>query len=376
MSDDEGVVDSHEDTRGLQTTPSAKDASSTDSEGSNDNDSDIGSRPGSEQREAFDSRGSMGLASPLTDADVPDSVASAAGVYVAVGLAMGGLEVMRVSSRRLGSRFFDLVDLSEQETATARRCHATRNSGDDRRGGGGRGSESVAAVVGTSKESIQNQDIKEESESGTPRSPVVSKAEVTFTADGKSDLPGDKKSDSDGGSHDSGPVRLETAPIPQEEEAEAVIAIEAVKPTARPAVRSWRVPLDVNGSYPSSLFTQDGHALVLGLVNSETAASAAATTNAAKPSASAPSGSTSTGMPRWRWGRSGEGMSAGPEAEGNSSSLGGLSNRGGGETEADNEDEAFAVCTSDGCVGCCRVVCTPEGLPQWRVLWMRQAEVT
>lgn len=257
---------------------------------------------------------------------------SAEGVYVVVGLEAGGFEVMRLSSRRPGTRFFDLVDDPSDNTADGDNL-AEEHPYEDHRFG-----ENHPRCGDECFEAKKVPAMTSNSVACTAASAFV--ANIGFG---------------------EGDPALETCPIRLEDG-----LIEGNLGGRRGASSSfcdWRVPVEKNATVPRALLGEQGWGLVVDMVRATSVARTSATVGNPPGSLAA----TPTGTPplaRPFLGGSGWGAFHGKD---------GAAEIGGADGE-EGDERAFAFCLSGRCVGYCRVVSTAEGLPRWRVIWTRQTE--
>lgn len=270
-----------------------------------------------------------------TETDKVDA-ASAAGVYVAAGLETGVVEVLRLSSRREGTRTFDLVRASERsdrmfsplDAAAAsprpvdERPDTGQASGDGLVGGGDRDANNERPRGG----------YPERSASGASERNVSPQAAGTV-----GDSPARLRLDREGSR-----LAEQSAGLP-----EATTAATAA-PTAS-AFCGWHVPAEDKASE-----SWTGRGLVVGF--SDTGLGTAPFAGTPRT----PLDRTYGKAPRLGWGKAGE-------------SGGGRSGR---RTTGADEHQVFAACTMDGCVRCCQVTSNVEGQPRWKRLWTRQTKAS
>lgn len=263
--------------------------------------------------------------------------ASPAGVYVAAGLETGVVEVLRLSSRREGTRVFDLVRASERSDRMSSSLDApTASRSVDE------GPDTTDEAAGGSNDVVGgDHDANEPPDGGNPeRSAPGTTGErslsfqVTGAADDRSAPP---RLDREG----SGPAE-HSAALP-----EAPTAATS-GPTAS-VLCGWHVPAECKSSE-----SWTGRGLVVGF--SDTGLGTAPFAGTPRTPLDRAFGKA----PRRGWGKAGE-------------SVGG---RGGGRTAGGDEQQVFAVCTMDGCVRCCQVVSNAEGQPRWKKLWTRQTKAS
>ena len=308
---------------------------------------ELGGRYGFGHRCSGETRNSGGLGSSQRPECAESATGySAEGVYVAIGIEVGGVEVVRLSRRRPGSRFLELVDPSGRSDEAS--------EGDDHRDGPPRAREEVPDEVPVGEAKPHSNEIQARG-SVVSRGPAAIGAEMRGGDHAREDPPlrrpdaqqGDRSRESDPPlfSWTAGRGRSELVPSAQ---------------------RSWRVPVEKTAAVPRALGSEHGWGLVVGLAAS---VGTAVTASAPDPAAVTPTGTVppSRVFPEAsRWG-------SGRHATERASGVG--SGRCGGEVGKDDDEQAFAVCLSGRCVGSCRVVSTVEGLPRWRVVWTKQTEV-
>lgn len=246
--------------------------------------------------------------------------AHAAGGYVVVGLETRAVEVMRLSSRRAGTRVLDLVSASERSDRLSSPCDAAvsrHGTGHDPVVGDAPGEE-ISRPAGEDQDS--NERLRGEMLASQPAE------------------------DRDSASQASGPA--ESRQGPPSPDRNTSLPEESVLPGT--VLCGWHVPAD---STSSAAWT--GRGLVVGFSDTDAGASAFA------PTPRSPLDHAFTKTPRLGWGKANDSVGARSACW------------------ADGGDEQlFAVCTMDGCVRCCRVVSAAEGQPQWTNLWTRQTKVT
>lgn len=292
--------------------------------------------PPHEDRPQGDSGSMPSLASRT---DVMEQGASAAGVYVAVGLDTGVVEVMRLSSQRMGTRILDLVIASERsdrlssisEAAAATDSHAAADGsvvGD-------------ALVGGLSRLSSDDRDAHVCFRSEMSTSQPAAEGELAAKLSGENTI---------------SRLRLDRDEVGNQEERFLPGAAAATTATATAVglvasiLCGWHVPAD-----SPSADAWVGRGLVVGFSDTEVGRSPFAETPRT------PLDHTSGNVPTWGWGsKTSEGVGA----------------RASSRMGSGDGQQVFAVCTMDGCVRCCRVVSTAEGQPQWTNLWTRQTKVS
>lgn len=261
--------------------------------------------------------------------------ASAAGVYVAAGLETGVVEVLRLSSRREGTRVFDLVRASErsdqlspsQETAAAFR--PVDEGPDVGEASGDSLSQAVSGDYGANER-------PRAAETGTGERGSSSQV-VGMVGDRAARLRLDR----------------EEAGLAERSFPPGATTAAAAAATAGPmasALCGWHVPAECNS--PESWA---GRGLVVGF--SDTGLGNAPFDRMPRTPLDRSFGKA----PRWGWGKAGD-------------SAGGRSGWRG--TRGGDEQQVFAVCTMDGCVRCCQVVSTAEGQPRWKKVWTRQTKAS
>ena len=302
----------------------------------------------------------------------PGLEASAAGVYVAVGLETGAAEVVRLSRRRAGTRLFDLVDTTARSSERLPSAWEAVGSG-AADGGGGKSGGGGGDAGGSGSSGSALSDLKHPGHAGKPPEPsegcLGGKSPAGEQGEGRISVAsaggGGDSDDEDGVAS----LRLDGEKIETEEGARS--AATAAGPPATSAWCGWRVPADIDddGPGPHSSRGWEGPGLVVGLSNPADAAAAAVAAAAAYSSASfavtpnTPLLNMSAGVRRWGWGRASEVTAGGGGARG-------------GVGEGEDEDRMFAVCTLDGVVRCCQVVSTAGGQPRWRTMWTRKTKVS
>ncbi|CAM9136944.1 unnamed protein product [Scytosiphon promiscuus] len=242
-----------------------------------------------------------------------------AGVYVAVGLETRAVEVMRLSSRRAGTRVLDLVSASERSDRLSSPCDEAASSRGTSHGPltfdlSGNDFSRIAGDDKDSNDHLRGEKLASQS------------AEDRDSASQASGEVGNRQACS--------PVDRDTSP-PE----------EGLLPGT--VLCGWHVPAD-----SSSSDEWTGRGLVVGFSDPEPGASPFA------PTPRSPLDHTFTKAPKWGWGKTSDSVGARSTC---------WADRG-------DEQQVFAVCTMDGCVRCCRIVSTSEGQPQWTSLWTRQTK--
>lgn len=286
-----------------------------------------------------DALGSSGSRRILAAAAATGTEPSPAGVYVAVGLEEGMVEMMRLSSRRAGTRLFDLVDPSRRsEHGSSSPSNASNPT-------------SAALVHGAPSHGTSDS-------AADPHGPETPHAEAcTAEPDENAAATGTA------GGGDDGRFSLRIWDPTNEAPEGAAQAGETFRGTRRSSC-DWRVPADKTGPALHALLGGDGGGLVVGLAASSPAvASVAATSNPTTPLSRAFSR-----RPRWGWGRASEGAATGR--------AGVVAGASGVSTEGEEGEQSFGVCTWDGRVGCCHLVAGADGHPQWRIAWTKQTEAS
>lgn len=268
---------------------------------------------------------------------------SAEGVYVVVGLEAGGFEVMRLSSRRPGTRFFDLVDDPSHNTADG--DHRAEGHPYEDHGWG------------------ENHPRCGEECFEAQRFPAMTSNSVACTAAAASVANiGVGKGDP---ALETCPIRLEDGQdLRRPGESERVEGNLGGRRGASSAFCDWRVPVEKDAAVPRALLGEQGWGLVVDMARATSVARTSATVGNPPGSVAA----TPTGTPplaRPFLGGSGWGTFQGKDA---------AAGIGGSADSEEGDEQAFAFCLSGRCVGYCRVVSTAEGLPRWRVVWTKQTE--
>lgn len=266
----------------------------------------------------------------------------AEGVYVVVGLEAGGFEVMRLSSRRPGTRFFDLVDGPSENAADgdnrAEYPYEGHRCGENHPRCGVEGFEAQGLPAMTSS-----------SVTGTAAAASIANIGV---GEGDPAL-------------ETCPVRLEDGQDARRSRgSEPLGGDPGGRRGASSALRDWRVPVEKNAAVPRALLGEQGWGLVVDLAGATSVARTSATAGnppgsvAATPTGTPPLARTFLGGSGW----------------GTFHAKDGAAGIGGGSDSEEGDEQAFAFCLSGRCVGYCRVVTTAEGLPRWRVVWTKQTE--
>eukprot|EP00752_Nemacystus_decipiens_P009212 g8228.t1 len=252
--------------------------------------------------------------------------ASAAGVYVAAGLETGVVEVLRLSSRREGTRVFDLVKASERSdrmSSSQDPPAPSRPANED--------PDTAGEMPGDGNNAGGGDHNANEPPCGVDPD-RSSSSQVAGTADGRL---ADPRLDRE----ESGPAD-QSAPPPG-------VGTTATQGAMASVLCGWHVPPECKSS---DSWTCRG--LVVGLSDAGLGTA---------PIAGTPRTQLDGAFGKAvRWGRGKSGESAG--------------GRGGGRTVGGDEQQMFAVCTMDGCIRCCQVVSNAEGQPRWKKLWTRQTK--
>eukprot|EP00903_Cladosiphon_okamuranus_P011768 g11062.t1 len=259
-------------------------------------------------------------------------IASAAGVYVAAGLETGVVEVIRLSSRREGTRVFDLVRASERSDrmSSSLDAQAASRSVDEK-------PDNTGEAPGDGKVG-GNRDANDRPRDDSESSPSGGKGERNVSPQG------------------IGTADDRTARPLLDREGSGLVDQSAALPGAATASTSgpmasilcrWHVPAACKSSE-----SWIGRGLVVGFLD---------TGLGTPPFAGTPRTPLDRGFgkaPRWGWGKAGEGTGG----------------RSGGRAAGGGGQQVFAVCTMDGCVRCCQVVSNAERQPRWKNLWTRQTK--
>ncbi|CAM9200039.1 unnamed protein product [Ectocarpus fasciculatus] len=284
--------------------------------------------------------GSGSMPSLASRPDVMEQGASAAGVYVAVGLDTGVVEVMRLSSQRMGTRMLDLVTASERSDRLSSISDAAAAADSYVEADGPAVGDALSG--GLSRFSSDDRDAHVCLHSEMSASQPAAEGELAAKLRGESGNTVSRlRLDRDEVGNQQGRV-LTGAPA----------AAAATTATAAGLVASvlcgWHVPAD-----SPSADAWAGRGLVVGFSDTEVGTSPFTETPRT------PLDHTSGNVPTWGWGsKTSEGVGAKAS-----------SRMGSGDGQ-----QVFAVCTMDGCVRCCRVGSTSEGQPQWTNLWTRQTK--
>ncbi|CAM9238514.1 unnamed protein product [Ectocarpus sp. 8 AP-2014] len=260
--------------------------------------------------------------------DVMEQCASTAGVYVAVGLDTGVVEVMRLSSQRMGTRILDLVIASERSDRLSSISDAAAAADSHPAADGSAAGDAIGG--GLSRLSSDDRDAH-----------VCLRSETSASQPPPEGEPAAKLSGEVG--------NQEERVLPGA--AAATAATATVAGLVASVLCGWHVPAD-----SPSADAWAGRGLVVGFSDTEVGTSPFAETPRT------PLDHTSGNVPTWGWGSK---TSEGVGARASSS-----------RTGSGDGQQVFAVCTMDGCVRCCRVVSTAEGQPQWTNLWTRQTKAS
>lgn len=285
-------------------------------------------------------QGGSGSMPPLASrTDVMEQGASAAGVYVAVGLDTGVVEVMRLSSQRMGTRTLDLVIASERSDRLSSISDAAAAADSHPAADGSAAGDALGG--GLSRLSSDDRDAHVCLRSDTSASQPAAEGEPAAKLSGET----------------MSRLRLDRDGVGNQEERVLPGAAAAAAATATAAglvasvLCGWHVPAD-----SPSADAWAGRGLVVGFSDTEVGTSPFAETPRT------PLDHISGNVPTWGWGSK---TSEGVGARASSS-----------RTGSGDGQQVFAVCTMDGCVRCCRVVSTAEGQPQWTNLWTRQTKAS
>lgn len=265
------------------------------------------------------------------------------GVYAAVGLESGIVQVMRLSSRRSESGRLDLISGSGRQLFDV----AESTAG------------SAAGAAGHSSTSTST---SHHHASTIPRFFYAAASEGRPRADSRTGGESlEHACDEKSGGRESGSLKLDAQDSGAEQAAGTGGGGEESEDD------QWWVPVDPNADIPLSMHGWTGSGLVVGLAPPHAHGySAADNVVSATP--------TGAGTPLSHHNLSGHGTSNRGRRGGSSSGGRDSGNVGGRQVYGDAQ-RSFGVCTADGRVCCCRVVSTAGGLPQWKRMWARQTEV-